>query len=384
VGGTAAIFGGAPADRPFDGGPLSALAALHRRLGVAATADDVVGAALGFVGGALRTQRVTVQLADADRTLQVRGAAGITERLRSALDRAGAEGAWPIDRSVPWASRSAVVLLDLTLADDLDPFGQALQDEGIATVVVVPLVPPDDAPSQPDAYLAAYWDGPRTLAEEERQLLEVAGGQLGSALHRLLGEHPRDDASSRLAAIVNSSDDAIIGKDLDGTITSWNPGAQRLYGYVAEEVIGRPFSLLVPADRPDELPAIMRRLRQGQHIEHYETTRIRKDGVQLTVSVSISPIRSSGGRVIGAASIARDITRRRQDEQRYLDLLASERAARERAERAADRTTRLQSLDWERRPERSGCSTTPGPSSTSSPPLGIRRASSTSGVRSRW
>src|SRR5437667_706328 len=81
-----------------------------------------------------------------------------------------------------------------------------------------------------------------------------------------------------LAAIVDSTDDAIIGKTLDGTIISWNAGAERLYGYTADEVIGRPISILVPPDRPDELPAIFERLRRGERIDHYKTTRIAKDG----------------------------------------------------------------------------------------------------------
>jgi len=134
---------------------------------------------------------------------------------------------------------------------------------------------------------------------------------------------------SWLAAIVESSDDAIIGKDLDAIIQSWNPGAERLYGYTAAEVIGRPISLLVPDDRPDELPSIMDRLRRGIRIEHYETTRVRKDGVRLDVSVSISPVTDAQGTIVGAASIARDITARRREEHEHAELLAHERAARE-------------------------------------------------------
>ena len=143
-------------------------------------------------------------------------------------------------------------------------------------------------------------------------------------------------------AIVESSEDAIIGKDLDGIITNWNPGAQRLYGYTADEVLGRPIALLVPADRPDELPAIMARLRRGERIQQYETVRVRKDGVPIEVSVSISPILDGHGRIVGAASIARDITERRRAARAHDELLARERQARERAEQAVNRLTRLQ------------------------------------------
>jgi len=111
-----------------------------------------------------------------------------------------------------------------------------------------------------------------------------------------------------LAAIVDSSDDAIIGKTLDGTIISWNRGAERLYGYTPEEVIGQPISLLVPEDRPDEIPAILDRLRHGERIDHYKTVRVRKDGRHLQISVTISPVRDADGTIIGASAIARDIS----------------------------------------------------------------------------
>ncbi|MFT4039387.1 MAG: PAS domain S-box protein [Thermomicrobiales bacterium] len=123
-----------------------------------------------------------------------------------------------------------------------------------------------------------------------------------------------------LAAIVESSDDAIIGKTLDGVITSWNPAAERLYGYTAAEAIGRPISLIIPLDRPEELPSIMGRLRRGEPIDHFETVRVRKDGERLDISVSISPIRDEAGAIIGAASIGRDITGQRHSERERQEL----------------------------------------------------------------
>jgi PAS domain S-box-containing protein len=115
-----------------------------------------------------------------------------------------------------------------------------------------------------------------------------------------------------LAALVASSDDAIIGKTLDGTIVSWNPGAERLYGYTPDEVIGRSISLLLPDDHADELPTILHRLARGERIAHYETVRRRKDGVLLDISVTISPIRDNDDLIVGASAIARDITERKQ------------------------------------------------------------------------
>ena len=111
-----------------------------------------------------------------------------------------------------------------------------------------------------------------------------------------------------LAAIVDSSDDAIIGKTLDGEIISWNRGAERLYGYTAAEVVGRPISILIPPDRPDELPKILALLRRGERVDHFRTERVRKDGIRLAVSVTISPVHDAEGRIIGASAIARDVT----------------------------------------------------------------------------
>jgi PAS domain S-box-containing protein len=128
------------------------------------------------------------------------------------------------------------------------------------------------------------------------------------------------EARLRLAAIVESSDDAIISKNLDGIIVSWNQGAERLYGYTAEEVVGRPLTLLVPPDHPDELPAIMDRLKGGERIEHFETVRLRKDGSRVDVSLTISPVKNAEGKIIGASKVARDITasKRKAEAARFL------------------------------------------------------------------
>jgi len=128
-------------------------------------------------------------------------------------------------------------------------------------------------------------------------------------------EHRRaDEVHAQLAAIVASSDDAIIGKTLAGVITSWNTGAERLYGYGASEVIGQPIALLMPPERADELPGILSHLRKGERLQHIETVRVRKDGQRLDVSLSIFPIKDGNGRILGAATIARDITERMQVE----------------------------------------------------------------------
>jgi PAS domain S-box-containing protein len=116
--------------------------------------------------------------------------------------------------------------------------------------------------------------------------------------------------STLLASIVDSSEDAIIGKTLDGTVTSWNPAAARLYGYEAAEIVGRPVSLLMSRDKADEMTHILGRISGGERVEHYETIRIRKDGSEVPIALTVSPIRDEGGHVVGASSIARDITER--------------------------------------------------------------------------
>jgi PAS domain S-box-containing protein len=108
-----------------------------------------------------------------------------------------------------------------------------------------------------------------------------------------------------LAAIVESSDDAIVSKTLDGTITSWNPAAEKLFGYSADEIIGRPIATLAAPDRENEMPAILESIRRGEKVDHYETVRRRKDGSLVDISLTVSPIRNEMGRIVGASKIAR-------------------------------------------------------------------------------
>ena len=123
-----------------------------------------------------------------------------------------------------------------------------------------------------------------------------------------------EETRSRLAAIVESSDDAIVSKSIDGTVASWNRGAERLFGYAAEEAIGRNITLIIPPDRLAEEATILERLRRGERVEHFETVRMRKDGTLRDVSLTISPLKDSSGRVIGASKVARDITEKKAAE----------------------------------------------------------------------
>jgi PAS domain S-box-containing protein len=151
-----------------------------------------------------------------------------------------------------------------------------------------------------------------------REKPEQHSGKLAAAnIEQLLRD--TDVRYRRLAAIVESSDDGILSKDLNGVITSWNQGAERLFGYTADEAIGKPVTMLIPTERHDEEPAILARIRRGERVEHYETIRQRKDGSLIDISLTISPIRDQDGKIVGASKIARDITERRQaEEQQHL------------------------------------------------------------------
>jgi len=173
-------------------------------------------------------------------------------------------------------------------------------------------------------------DSARRWLEAYVTLLRDAKGCVVGGINMLLDVTERKQAEETralLAEIVASSDDAIISKDLHGAITSWNRGARELFGYAAEEVIGKLVTLLIPPDRIDEEQGILERIRRGERIDHYETVRQHKDGRRLNISLTVSPIRDAGGRVIGAAKIARDITERkraeatlRESEDRYRTL----------------------------------------------------------------
>lgn len=141
-----------------------------------------------------------------------------------------------------------------------------------------------------------------------------------------------EEIRAREAAIVESSDDAIIGKSLEGIIQSWNNGAERLYGYSAEETIGRSIAMLLPSDRPDEVARILERLKLGEFVDHLETERVKKDGTRVTVSLKISPIRGATGEIVGAATIARDITARQRAAQRLREAKEAAEAAQKAAE----------------------------------------------------
>lgn len=138
--------------------------------------------------------------------------------------------------------------------------------------------------------------------------------QHAAPVEQIDGRRRAEEAHEQLAAIVESSDDAIFSTALDGTILNWNAGAARMYGYPAEEAVGRPVVFLSPADRADEAAGIVARILRGERLQHYETVRVRKDGRRVDVSLAVSPIKDAAGRIVGVSAITRDITERKRAE----------------------------------------------------------------------
>jgi PAS domain S-box-containing protein len=173
---------------------------------------------------------------------------------------------------------------------------------------------------------SGHWEGELIQTCKDGRKLIVTSqwalqrGQVGAPaaileVNRDITESKRlEEARERLAAIVESSDDAIIGKTLDGIISSWNRGAQQIFGYTAEEAVGKSIQMLIPPERAGEEPEILARIRRGISVEHFETVRVRKDGMRINTSATISPVRDGRGQIIGASQVSRDITERKQAE----------------------------------------------------------------------
>lgn len=169
---------------------------------------------------------------------------------------------------------------------------------------------------RPDGTFFPFLPFPTPLRDQD--------GNLIGAVNMLLDLTDRkrgEDAVQNLSAIVESSFDAIVSKDLNGVINTWNKGAERLFGYSPDEAIGRHINMLIPLDHQDEEPVIIERVRRGERVESYETIRQRKDGEQVAVSLTVSPVRNSAGRIIGASKIARDITATKENEHRIRMLM---------------------------------------------------------------
>jgi PAS domain S-box-containing protein len=159
--------------------------------------------------------------------------------------------------------------------------------------------------------IATHWREPHQPTERALQQLDVLARQAADLIERSRAEAALRESNDQLrwlASIIESSDDAIISENLDGVITSWNKGAERVFGYTAEEAVGKPITFLIPSDRQDEEPAILERVKSGERVERYETVRQRKDGSLIVISLTVSPVRNAEGTIVGASKIARNIS----------------------------------------------------------------------------
>jgi PAS domain S-box-containing protein len=171
--------------------------------------------------------------------------------------------------------------------------------------------------------ISTHWREPHQPAERSLRRLDVLARQAADLIERGRVEAALREINDQLlwlASIIESSDDSIITKNLDGIIMSWNKAAERVFGYTAEEVVGKPVTILIPTELHDEEPGILARIRRGERIDHYETARRRKDGSLIDISLTVSPVKDSQGKIIGASKIARDVTDRKRADERIATL----------------------------------------------------------------
>jgi PAS domain S-box-containing protein len=285
----------------------------------AGSANELHELAIDALIRAMHCQRAAILMFDGTKVMRFVASRGLSDTYRQAVD---GHSPWRADSS----DAEPICINDIETAVLPESLKEAVRSEGIGALTFIPL-------KEADALIGkfmAYHDTPHVFVDSEINAGLTIARQLAFALERQRAA----EATQRLVTIVESSDDAIISKNLDGVIQTWNRGAQRIFGYTAEEVVGKHVTVLMPPERYDEEPGILARLRRGERIDHYQTVRRRKDGTLIDVSLTVSPVRDRAGRIIGASKIARDIsdqkraeTALRDSEQRLQDLLAAIPAA---------------------------------------------------------
>lgn len=276
------------------------------RLFRARTLSAIYDAAIDAICDALVTSRASILRFDSGGTMRFVAWRGLSDSYRAAVD-----GHSPWQRQEREAE--PIFVNDIRLSGEAAGLIETITGEGIYALAFIPLAGLEELAGK----FMVYYDTPRVFTDHERDIALIIARQLGFAIER----HMAEASARRLTALVESSEDAIVAKDLDGVVTDWNRGAELLFGYRRAEVVGKPVMFLIPEERQHEEPGILARIRAGERIEHYETVRLHKDGRLVDISLTVSPIKDARGQIVGASTIARDIAdRRRTDEQKQLLL----------------------------------------------------------------
>lgn len=303
-------------DKEGDGAPPSTIAAqvffrLTDRLFRAATSLEAYEAALDAIFDALDCDRASILLFDDRGQLSFVASRGLSLRYRDAVS-----GHTPWRQGEP--QPEPITLGDIEASHETPAVKAAVREEGIRAMAFVPLMAHGGVAGK----FMVYHNAPHRFSAEELDVARTIAHQIGFYLERDIARALRarvDQTGQLLKSIVENSSDAIISKDLSGIINSWNKGAERLFGYAPDEIIGRSVLTLIPPELHHEEPGIIARVSRGEQLEHFETERVRKSGERVHISLTVSPVKDTSGRIVGASKIARDITeRKRADEQRQL------------------------------------------------------------------
>jgi PAS domain S-box-containing protein len=278
------------------------------RLFRAVSSADVHDAGLDAIIDALHCNRASILLFDDCGVMRFVASRGLSDAYRRAV-----EGHSPWTRRVK--DPQPLCIPDVEAADFPDELKATVKAEGIAALAFIPVV----AAGELIGKFMAYYDAPHVFSSSEIALAVTIARQLGFSIERIRA----DQAGRLLASIIETSDDGIASKDLNGIVTSWNGAAERIFGYTAAEMIGRPLLTVIPPDRHGEEAEILAKLRRGERIDHFETVRQRKDGSLIDVSITVSPIRDAAGKIVGASKMVRDIRERKQAQARQ-ELLTRE------------------------------------------------------------
>ena len=277
----------------------AALFDFTEKLQQSTTTEEIYAAALDAITRALRCERASILLFDSDHVMRFVAWRGLSDKYRRAV-----EGHSPWDRTTQ--DPQPLCLDDIRNAGLGEDLTRTVGEEGIQALAFIPL--PENR--RLVGKFMVYYSAPHRFSDAEIDIALMIARQIGFSIERVNGSV----SANRLAAIVESSDDAIISKDLNGVINTWNRGAERIFGYTATEAIGKPMTMLISSDRVDEEKHILARIRAGEMVDHYDTIRRRKDGSLVDISIAVSPVRDAWGRVVGASNISRDISERKRAE----------------------------------------------------------------------